>query len=87
MLDMVNQSHSMQLLPAHGGKACKTDLTRPCLQFKPWPAELMRAASELRACKSDSWTASVFEALRIDCHIICRLLVQGVAGEVWGSVV
>ena len=77
----------MQPFAAHAGKACKTDLTRACLQVKSWPAEFMTAASELRASENDSWTAFLFESLHIDCLIICRLLVQGVTGEVWGSVI
>ncbi len=77
----------MQPFAAHAGKACKTDLTRACLQVKSWPAEFMTAASELRASENDSWTASLFESLHIDCLIIRRLLVQGVTGEVWGSVI
>lgn len=79
--------HNMQPCPAHDSKACKTDLSRACLQVKPWPAEFMRAASELWACENDSWTVSVFKALQKNYLIVYRPAVQGIAGEVWGSVI
>ena len=46
-------------------RLARLTFNKACLQVKAWPADFMRAASELWAGKNNSWTASVFEALRL----------------------